>query len=145
MLDQESIFLKSILLSKGSKSGIEKGMTVFNKEYLMGTVIETNYVSSRVLLLSDLNSKLPISIEGTDINAILEGTGEKLNLKLRYLPEKYELEPKKIFFTSGKDGFLTPGIPVAESYLNKKKETLIRLLGDPDQALIVNVTDGRIN
>jgi len=145
MLDQESIFLKSILLSKGSKSGIEKGMTVFNKDYLMGTVIETNYLSSRVLLLSDLNSKLPIIIEGTDINAILEGTGEKLNLKLRYLPEKYELEPKKIFFTSGKDGFLTPGIPVAESYLNKKKETLIRLLGDPDQALIVNVTDGRIN
>ena len=119
-------------------------MTVFSKDYLMGTVIETNYLSARVLLLTDLNSKLPIVIEGTDINAILEGTGKKQNLQLSYLPEKYVLEPKKIFFTSGKDGFLSPGIPVAESYLNKKK-ILIRLLGDPDQALIVNVTDGRIN
>lgn len=144
IIDQESPFLKSILINKGTKNGIQKGMTVFSKDYLMGTVIETNYLSARVLLLTDLNSKLPIVIEGTDINAILEGTGKKQNLQLSYLPEKYVLEPKKIFFTSGKDGFLSPGIPVAESYLNKKK-ILIRLLGDPDQALIVNVTDGRIN
>ena len=145
ILDQKSPFLKSLLINKGTKNDIEKGMTVFSKDYLVGTVIETNYLTSRVLLLTDLNSKLPIVIEGTDVNAILEGTGNKLNLKLSYLPENYKIEANKIIFTSGKDGFLTPGIAVAKSYLNDKQKIFIKLLSDPDQALIVNVTNGQIN
>ena len=40
-------------------------MTVFSNDYLMGTIIETNYLTSRVLLLTDLNSKLPVIIENT--------------------------------------------------------------------------------
>jgi len=145
ILDQESPFLKSVLINKGTKNDMLKGMTVFSKDYLVGTVIETNYLTSRVLLLTDLNSKLPVIIEGTDINAILEGTGKKLNLQLNYLPENYEIEENKLIFTSGKDGFLSAGIPVAKTYLNKKNKVLIKLLSDPDQALIVNVTNGQIN
>ena len=144
ILDQKSPFLKSVLINKGTKNGVKKGMTVFSNDYLMGTIIEVNYLTSRVLLLIDLNSKLPVVIEGTEVNAILEGTGKNRNLQLRYLPENYEIEPNKIIFTSGKDGFLVPGIPVAESYLSKKNKILIRLLGDPDQALIVNITNGQV-
>ena len=145
ILDQESPFLKSVLINKGTKNDMLKGMTVFSKDYLVGTVIETNYLTSRVLLLTDLNSKLPVIIEGTDINAILEGTGKKLNLRLNYLPENYQIEENKFIFTSGKDGFLSAGIPVAKTYLNKKNKVLIKLLSDPDQALIVNVTNGQVN
>ena len=145
ILDQESPFLRSVLINKGTKNDMLKGMTVFSKDFLVGTVIETNYLTSRVLLLTDLNSKLPVIIEGTDINAILEGTGKKLNLRLNYLPDNYEIEENKLIFTSGKDGFLSAGIPVAKTYLNKKNKVLIKLLSDPDQALIVNVTNGQIN
>jgi len=145
ILDQKSPFLKSVLINKGTKSDMIKGMTVFSKDYLVGTIIETNYLTSRVLLLSDLNSKLPVIIEGTDVNAILEGTGKKLSLRLSYLPEDYKIEENKIIFTSGKDGFISPGIPVAKTYLGRNKKVLIKLLSDPDQALIVNVTNGQIN
>ena len=144
ILDQASPFLKSILINKGTRDSIKKGMPVFSNDYLMGTVIEINYFTSRVLLLTDLNSKLPVIIEGTNINAILEGTGKSNNLRLMYLPENNILEPNKIIFTSGKGGFLSPGIPVAETYLNKKNKVLIRLLGDPNQALIVNVSNGKV-
>ena len=144
ILDQESPFLKSVLLNRGTKNSVKKGMSVFNKDYLIGIVIETNFLSSRVLLLTDLNSKIPVVIEGTDINAILGGTGNKLDLQLNYLPNKYLLEPNKIIFTSGKDGFLVAGIPVAETYLNKKNKVLIKLLADPDQALVVNLTNGQV-
>jgi rod shape-determining protein MreC len=144
ILDQKSPFLKSMLINKGTNKSIAKGMTVFSEDYLLGTVIETNYLTSRVLLLTDLNSKLPIVIEGTNINAILEGTGKKNNLRLSFLPENFEIEKNKTIFTSGKDGFLIPGIPVAKTYLDKKNNILIKLLGDPDQALIVNITSGQI-
>jgi rod shape-determining protein MreC len=119
-------------------------MSVFHKDYLTGTIVETNFLTSRVLLLTDLNSKLPVIIEGTDTNAILEGTGNKKNLRLSYLPENYKLEPDKIIFSSGKGGFFSQGIPIAKTYLDKNDEILIKLLGDPNQALIVNITNGAI-
>ena len=49
MIDQSSPFLKSVLINKGTRHGIIKSMTVFSKNYLIGTIIETNYLSSRVL------------------------------------------------------------------------------------------------
>ena len=144
LVDQVSPFLKSVLTNKGTKHGVIKGMTVFSKNYLIGTVIETNYLSSRVLLITDLNSKIPTVIQGTDVNVILAGNGKKNNFVLEYLPDDFELEPNKIIFTSGKDGFLKIGMPVAETYINKKNEIKIRSLTDPQQASIVHITKGQI-
>ena len=143
MVDQVSPFLKSVLINKGTKHGIIKGMTVFSKNYLIGTIIETNYISSRVLLITDLNSKIPSIIQDTDVNVILSGNGDIDNFKLEYLPENFVLEPNKIIFTSGKGGFLKTGMPVAETYLNKKNEIKIRSLTDPQQASIVHITQGQ--
>jgi len=144
ILDQESHYLKSLLINKGKKHGIMKGMTVFSKNYLIGTIIESNYLSSRVLLLTDLNSKIPVILENSDINAILSGSGNQ-NLVLEYLPDQFSIEPDQIIFTSGKDGFLAAGIPIAKSYLNEKNEVAVKALADPDQALIIYVTNGQFN
>ena len=143
IIDQESPFLKSIIINKGTKHNISKGMTVFSKKYLIGTVIESNYLSSRVLLITDLNSKIPTIIEDSDINIILTGNGNKNDFILEYLPDDYQLQPNKIIFTSGKGGFLKTGMPVAETYLNKKNEVKVKSLTDPQQASIVRVTKGQ--
>jgi len=143
MVDQRSPFLKSVLINKGTKHNIIKGMTVFSKNYLIGTVIETNYLSSRVLLITDLNSKIPSIIEDTDINVILAGRGNKNDFTLEYLPENFLLSTNKIIFTSGKDGFLKSGMPVAETYLDKNNIVKIRSLVDPQQASIVHITKGQ--
>ena len=143
MVDQTSPYLKSVLINKGTKHKIVKGMTVFSKNYLIGTVIECNYLSSRVLLITDLNSKIPSIIEGTDINVILSGNGNKNNFSLEYLPEEFILEANKVIFTSGKDGFLKTGMPIAETYLNKNNEVKVKSLADPQQASIVHITRGQ--
>jgi len=142
MLDQISPYLKSLLINKGTKHGIVKGMTVFSKNFLIGTVIEANYISARVLLITDLNSKIPAIIQDTDVNVILAGRGNKNNFSLEYLPDNFLLEPNKIIFTSGKGGFLKPGMPIAETYL-KNDKVKIRSLTDPQQASIVHVTKGQ--
>ena len=142
-VDLSSPFLKSLLISKGTKHGIKKGMTVFSKNYLIGNVIDTNYLSSRVLLITDLNSKIPSVIQDSDVNVILGGNGNKNDFKLEYLPENFVLEPNKIIYTSGKDGFLKAGMPIAETYL-KKNKIKVRSLTDPQQASIVHITLGQI-
>ena len=43
LIDQQSPYLKSLLLNKGTKDGVLKGMTVFSKKYLIGTIIESNF------------------------------------------------------------------------------------------------------
>ena len=143
IVDQSSPFLKSLIINKGTKHGIVKGMTVFSKNYLIGTIVETNYISSRVLLITDLNSKIPGIIEDSDVNIILAGNGNKNNFNLEYLPEEFLLEPNKIIFTSGKDGFLKTGMPIAKTYLNKDNKIKIKSLTDPQQASIVHVTKGQ--
>ena len=142
LADQTSPYLKSIIINKGTKHGIVKGMTVFSKNYLIGTVIEINYLSARVLLITDLNSKIPAIIQDTDVNIILSGKGDKDDFNLEYLPESFELEANKIIFTSGKDGFLKSGMPIAETYL-KNDKIKIRSLTDPQQASIVHITRGQ--
>ena len=120
-------------------------MSVFSKGYLIGTIIESNYITARVLLITDLNSKIPVVIEGTNTNAILGGTGKKTDLRLDYLPDGFILEPNKILYTSGKDGFLAIGLPVAETYLDKKNNLRIKSLADPRQASIINISKGQFN
>ena len=91
LLDKESPFLKSLILNKGSRAGIKKGMPVLDQNYLAGRVIEVNYLSSRILLLNDLNSKIPIIVGNSAVHAILSGSGEE-EPKLEYLPEGFKVE-----------------------------------------------------
>ena len=144
ILDKESPYLKSLIINKGGKDGIIKGMTVFSKDYLIGKIIESNYLTSRVLLITDLNSRIPVVLQDSGVNAILVGEGKKTKLVLEYLPDNFIPDPNRIIYTSGKDGFLKAGLPVAETYLNKENEIIIRSLADPQQALIVFVTKGQI-
>ena len=61
LIDKSSPYLRSIIINRGSKSGIKKGMPVLDKDFLVGRVVETNYLSSKVLLLTDLNSRIPVT------------------------------------------------------------------------------------
>ena len=144
IIDQESPYLKSLLLNKGTKDGVKRGMTVFSKKYLIGTIIESNFLTSRVLLINDLNSRIPVIIENTSVNAILTGLGKDNSLDLQYLPEQFQLTTGKNIYTSGKDGVLAAGIPVGVTYTDKNEKVKVRSLVDINQALYVNVTNGQL-
>ena len=144
IIDQQSPYLKSLLLNKGTKDGVIKGMTVFSKKYLIGTIIESNFLTSRVLLINDLNSRIPVIIENTSVNAILTGLGKDNSLDLQYLPEQFQLVTGRNIYTSGKDGVLAAGIPVGETYTDKNEKVKVRSLVDINQALYVNVTNGQL-
>ena len=111
LIDKSSPYLKSIIINKGSSSGILKGMPVLDKEYLVGRVVETNYLSSRVLLLNDLNSRIPVTFGEDGVQAILKGSGGSKPV-LEYLPEGYVVGEGIEVFTSGKDRIFLPGSPI---------------------------------
>ena len=114
LIDKESPFLKSIVVNKGTKDKIKIGMAVTDRAYLVGKVIEVNYTNSRVLLLSDLNSKIPALLEPIGMQAVISGTGKNYG-EIQYTKEEYENEIKIkeiIVYTSGLGGLFKTGLPI---------------------------------
>jgi len=117
LIDKNSPFLKSIIVNKGSKDNVKLGMAVLDETYLVGKIVEVNYSTARALLISDLNSKIPVGIEPGNIQSILSGTG-KQNGKIEYLKSEVLIENESIVYTSGSGGLFKSGIPVG--IYNKK-------------------------
>jgi len=113
IVDQDSPFLKSIIINKGSKDNIKIGTNVYSQSYLVGRVIEVNYKTARVLLLSDLNSNVPVSIAPQNIQAIITGSGEK-DAEVKYIKDGFanKFNEKSIVYTSGTGGIFKSGIPI---------------------------------
>tara|TARA_B100000941_G_scaffold199559_1_gene144857 strand:+ start:988 stop:1830 length:843 start_codon:yes stop_codon:yes gene_type:complete len=133
LVDKNSPFLKSIIINKGTQTGILKGMPVTKDNYLVGRVVETNYLSSRVLLLNDLNSRIPVTLD-EGAQAILSGSGSS-NPILEYLPEDYKVIEDISVFASGKDGIFTPGTPIGKTNENGEVDLFV----DPNQLSFVTV------
>ena len=118
LLDQKSPYLRSLLINKGFKHGIKLGAAVRSDSYFIGKIVDSNYLTSRILLISDLNSKIPVIIEPGSISAILSGTGNNELGEIEYLPEKNNIKEGGIVYTSGSDGVISSGIPIGKIILD---------------------------
>ena len=116
LIDKESPFLKSIIINKGTKDKLRIGMAVADEVYLVGKIIEVNYTNSRALLLSDLNSKIPVVLEPIGMQAVVSGTGGDIG-KIQYTKDEYgdDINNQEIIaYTSGMGGLFKPGLPVGK-------------------------------
>ena len=139
LIDKKSPFLRSIILNKGTKDKVELGMAVLDGSYLVGKIVETNYSTSRALLISDLNSKIPVAIEPGNIQSILSGTG-KSNGKIQYLQREGLIEKTSIVYTSGSGGLFKSGIPIGK--INKfaaEDENFVKYFSNLSQLTFVKL------
>ena len=139
LLDKESPFLNSIIINKGSKDNIELGMAVVKDEYLIGKVIEVNFLTSRVLLITDINSKIAGVIEPLGIHVIISGNGKTQGV-IEYLKDEnyLKLNDELNIYTSGVAGIFKPGIPIGKLKVNNK-EILVEFFSDLSQLDFVKI------
>ena len=137
--DKGSPFLRSIIINKGSKHKINLGMIAMDEEYLVGKVVEVNYLSSRVLLLSDLNSKIPVIVEPNEIFSILSGTGNE-NGVIQYSKKYEDIKTDSIIYTSGAGSLFKAGIPIGKiNNSNLSEEKKVDFFSDFSQLRFVKV------
>ena len=137
--DIGSPFLRSIIINRGSKHKINLGMAVLDGEYLVGKIVEVNYLSSRVLLLSDLNSKIPVIIEPNEVFSILSGTGEENGI-IQYSKKYGDIKTNSIVYTSGVGNLFKAGIPIGKISNNElSDEKKVEFFSDSTQLRFVNV------
>jgi rod shape-determining protein MreC len=116
--DKDSPFLKSVILNRGSKDNVKLGMAIMDNSFLVGQIIEVNFTNSRALLLSDLNSKIPVIVQPPSIQAVSSGTGKDYGI-IEFTKDdiKYDLsEQDRIIYTSGLGGMFKSGIPIGRIY-----------------------------
>ena len=142
LVDKDSPYLKSIILNKGSKDGVKLGMAILDDIYLVGKIIEVNFTNSRVLLLSDLNSKIPVLLEPQDLHAVISGTGKNFGV-IEHTKDEYKKEIKQdkvIVYTSGDGGIFKSGIPVGKIMTDKgTNESIVNFFSDFGQLDYVKI------
>jgi len=135
LLDKESPFLKSIIVNKGSQDNVKIGMAVLDGPYLIGKIVEVNYSSSRALLISDLNSKIPVILEPGNIQSIMSGSGKTLGEIQYFKNSELKISDNKLIYTSGSGGIFKAGIPIGK--LNG--ENKVEFLSDLSQLTFVKL------
>ena len=122
IVDQDSPFLKSIIINKGSKDNVKIGTNIYDQSYLVGRVIEVNFKTARVLLLSDLNSNVPVSIAPQNVQAIITGSGENYG-EIKYIKEGIDnkFNEQSIVYTSGTGAIFKSGIPIGKLKIDRSE------------------------
>ncbi len=106
-------FVRTVLVNAGSRDGIQKGQPVVDGSGVAGRVAGVGQWSARVLLLTDLNSRIPVLIEGTRIRGIAAGDNTDL-VRLIFLPTDARSKVGDRLVTSGHGGIFPPGLPVGQ-------------------------------
>ena len=140
LLDQQSPFLKSMIINKGYQHGVRLGVAVKDKAYYVGKIINVNLLTSRILLATDLNSKIPVVVEPGGVNAILSGNGNNNFADLEFLPKLNTISEGSIVYTSGVDGIISPAIPIGKVFI-KDEVKYVDFFVDYNQLKFIRVNN----
>ena len=138
--DTATQYSHTILVRMGAADGLTKGQGVLSHEGLIGRVIETGQKTARVLLMSDVNSRIPVTVEGTQDRAILAGTNNG-DPVLDHLPETHNVLAGQKVITSGHGGIFPYGVPVGETYMTDDGQIAVRPFANPNRANYVQIVD----
>jgi len=109
--DTGGAFAYSLLLNAGLREGVKKGQVAIDGANLVGRIAGTGNRSSRLLLINDINSRIPVNIGNNRMPAILTGRNSEI-LRLTRLEPGAKPEPGERVYTSGHGGVFPPGIPI---------------------------------
>ena len=117
---------KSVIINRGSRDGIEKGLAVISQQgVVVGKVIEVNEDFSKVLLLSDNRSKVAVKLYNLDHTVGLVEGSFGLSFSMTNIPQNQQIEEGDLVVTSGLEGKIPNNLPVAKVESVKSVESEI--------------------
>lgn len=138
--DSGSSFVKSLLIQAGTAENVEKGQAVLGDKGMIGRVFETGRNASRILLVTDINSRVPVIVEGSNQKAILAGTNDDMPM-LEHLPPDVLIEKGTRVITSGHGGLFPQGLPVGQVASVEKGIVRVSLYSDPANSSYVQIIE----
>jgi len=139
MSDAGNRFFKSLLVAAGQDSQIQKSQAVISEDGVVGRVIEAGQNLARVLLVTDINSRLPVLIEEERMHAIMAGQNTD-NPLIVHIPADASVPEGARVVTSGKGGVFPPGLPVGR-VVKKGGQYSVELFADFSRLMYVRVIE----
>lgn len=136
--DSGNAYVKTLLILAGKSNGVAKGQAVLSSEGLIGRIVETGNRASRLLLLTDMNSRIPVMIEKSNWRAIMAGNNEE-QPRLLHLPADSKVKDGMKVVTSGHGGLFPPGIEVGTIKLNIDGNIYVQLSSRMERVTYVRI------
>ena len=114
-------FAKNLIITIGSNENVQLGQAVVRNNVYLGKISEVNLLSSKVMVVTDINSRVPVVIPSKGVNAILKGNGLG-GAQLLFLPQNVVLENNDQIYTSGTDGSIKEGLYIGKISADNKKD-----------------------
>lgn len=105
-----SQWFKTIIINRGSRDGVQKGMPVITVEGVVGQVKNSSPHFSKVLLANDPNSAIDVLIQNNRVQGIIKGNGKDA-FSLHYVLKNYDIKQGDRVITSGVGGVFPKGLP----------------------------------
>ncbi len=138
--DSGNSFVRTLLVMAGRDNGVDKGQAVISGDGLVGRTVEVGDRAARVLLITDINSRVPVTIEGSDMRAMLAGRNDGPPV-LMHLPKGSKLIAGARVITSGAGGIFPYGLPVGVVQPAEDGTTAVRMFADMDKLIHVRIVD----
>lgn len=149
--DTGGSFSRSLIVLAGRDDGVKKGQSVIAAEGLVGTVVDAGERASRVILLTDINSNIPVVIEvnanslvlpeTNRVKAILSGDNSHLP-QVRFLKEPVIVRPGDRVVTSGDARVFEQGIPIGTvASVNEQTGIRVELFVEQGRLDVVRIVD----
>lgn len=139
-------FRQRVLVNRGARDGVYDGQAALDASGIFGQVVRVGPVSAEIIMISDPEHAIPVSVNRTGVRTIAVGTGRPDRIALPYLPRNADLQRGDLVVTSGLGGVFPPGYPVArvidvtrdpaQPLLQVTAEPLAELDRDPEVLLV---------
>lgn len=138
--DAGGVYARAVLLSTGPNHGLSKGQIALDERGLVGRVTEIGTRSARVLLLTDINSRIPVTLETSRARAILVGTNG-MRPRLLHWPEGVSPVEGERVVTSAEANAFPAGLPIGVVHYSATNAPEVETAARLDQLDIVRIFD----
>lgn len=140
--ESNDVFSHSMLVNAGAADGVERGQAVVDALGLVGRIVDVGKSAARVLLLTDVQSRAPVYIEGADIEGLLVGrTNDRPAISFTESSEPVVFRPGQRVLTSGSGGVLPRGLPVGVVVEDEDGEAIVDLYANYARTRLVRVVN----
>ena len=135
--DTQTHYNKTIIINAGKNMNIRTGDAALTYKGLVGSVIDVHEKYSRVLLINDINSKIPVRVGKQNIKAIISGNNTD-KMELLYFKDNFPVDVDDLVYTSGDGGYFNSGLPVG--LVKKEKNAFfVKPLNDLSDMQYINI------
>ena len=136
--DARGPFARSMLLNVGADQGVKAGYAVINEDGLVGRIVNVGGKAARVILLSDLNSRIPVQVGPSAARAVLVGNNSSA-MSLQFLPAGVTIYPGDEVYTSGHGGLFPRGLRIGAVTKDKAGGLQVKARAKLDELEYVSV------